>query len=221
MILGSRPHTQGYTTASPRGQCNALGGDGLGWIRRADPHLGGPRRHARVARAKSASPVVARTCGRLVASKRPSRGRMKPIGARHGSLGSRATTRSGTSSRSWYSTPFAVSTDAPCAPFSGKATVPSFARYGRSQPAVSATHATATTRATFESTPQYCPSRGRGQRHEPWFVATATALPHARDRQLGVFRCEGTSPRAKRTIASVGDRSQAPRRASRASFDRS
>ncbi len=69
-------------------------------------------------RSEIASPVVASSVGRLVCVKRPFAGTMNPMGARQGSYGSRDTTRSGTSATSWNSTPDAVTTAAPCAPFS-------------------------------------------------------------------------------------------------------
>ena len=78
----------------------------------------------------TASPVVARTVGELVLVKRPFAGTMNPTGARHGSYGSRCTTRSGTSAVSWNSTPLAVTMAAPCAPGSWKSRVPSRATMG-------------------------------------------------------------------------------------------
>jgi len=63
------------------------------------------------------SPGMLTSVGRLVAMNRPLDGRMKPTGALQGVFASLTTTRCGTSTLSWYSMPFAVSTPAPPAPF--------------------------------------------------------------------------------------------------------
>lgn len=94
-----------------------------------------PQEGTRVSLGRSTipSPVVASTVGWLVARKRPSRGRMNPMGARQGSLGSRATTGVGLEMRSVYSTPFAVNTE-PLPPCCGITSVPSRARRGPPHP---------------------------------------------------------------------------------------
>jgi hypothetical protein len=134
------------------------------------------------------------TVGLAVFVKRPFLGRMKPIGARHGSSGLRLTTAWGTSSRSRYSTPFAVKTAAPRAPCCGNVTVPSRPKYGRSQPiARPATREAAITRSGRETTTinyTYGPARCFREPEDPAHRGPPERTQHTTLRRM-LFRGTG------------------------------